>query len=140
MWVNGIIFLITNTREIVFTAVVPCNSRSAKVITHALKRIVSVYESRGLPVTDIFGDNEFDKDELRTELSPAVLTHTPAGAHVGDIEAAVKKAKNRARTIVHASPYKKLPRAMTVVLVRNENIWSNAFPIVNGVSTSLSPA
>ena len=48
--------------------------------------------------------------------------------------------KNKARTITHALPYKKIPKVMTIGLIYGAIKWLNTFPSMKGISKTMSPS
>ena len=57
------------------------NKKATTIIKH-LKNIILKYTSRDLNITDIFGDGEFNVDDIITSTLPATLHICSADEHV----------------------------------------------------------
>ena len=99
MFVNGIPFLVSKTGKIDFLGVVPCSSRSASTIIHGLKAINKQHTSRGFTIDITWGDNEFGKEKVKNDMLPVDIKTVPAGAHVGKIEHAIRRIKEKSRKV-----------------------------------------
>ena len=137
-YVNGCDFLHTKTRSIKFKYVQRCYSRGKKEITRGLIKVIDVYKARGLSISAICGDNEFEK--IREAAQPIPLDIVARGEHVPRIERTIKKIKGRVRCFCHSTPFEFIPLTMLLALVEQANNWLNQFTEHDGVSTELSPA
>ena len=115
------------------------NKKATTIIKH-LKNIILKYTSRDLNITDIFGDGEFNVDDIITSTLPVTLHICSADEHVPKVERAIRTVKERTRTICHNLPYDSFPKMMTICLIKNVTRWLNAFPSSVGVSEQYSPA
>ena len=111
-----------------------------RTIITALEKVINKYTCRSFNVTDYHGDNEFDKEQLKDFLQPALLHIYGRKEHVGTIERSVRTVKERFRSTCQGTPFKR----MTILMVRSlvEGIVEilNAFPSENGVSSTMSPS
>ena len=72
-YVNENIFFHSKSEQINFLTAQYCTSRSLKTIMTALERIINKYNARSFCISDIHGDNEFDKAALKEFLEPAIM-------------------------------------------------------------------
>ena len=111
-----------------------------KAIIDTLHEIKQIYTSRGFRIEHIHGDNEFNKEGIKQSQLPALFHIYGKDEHVGLIERSNRMVKNKSRTITHAAPYQYIPKVMTIGLIAEAIKWINAFPSMNGVSKTMSPA
>ena len=84
MFVNGIAFLVSASRNITLITIEHAPTRTASHLGSILNRIIRVYNKAGLTVQILLMDNEFDK--IRDHV-PTVDLNTPAASkHIGEIE------------------------------------------------------
>jgi len=76
---------------------------------------------------------------IRNDVLPSRLNVTAADDHVGEVERSIRTMKERARTIIHGLPFKRLPKVMIQALVYHATKGLNLFPAKNGISDTLSP-
>ena len=114
--------------------------RKASTLIKYINRAVKKYTIRGFTVTDIFGDGEFDVDEITSAVLPATLHTCLADEHIHRIKRTIKTIKERARTICHSLPYNYFPKSLTISLMINISRWLNQFLHPNGISKRYSPA
>ena len=50
-----------------------CDTRSLKTIMNGLGIVREKYESHGLDITDYYSDNDFDKEDLKKIIMPAIV-------------------------------------------------------------------
>ena len=139
-FVNRVPFFHTKSGKINFITSQALYGRSARQIIDGLNIVQQIYKNRGFIITDIHGDNEFDKNKLREHIMPTNLQICAADEHVPIVERSIRTLKERARSGTHSIPYKRYPRIMTVALVESMTTWLNAFPTTNGISSTMSPA
>ena len=137
---NGHAFLTSKSRKLNFTTAKYHQTRSMKSIINTLNEIRQLYSSRGFRVDNIHGDNEFDKEEIKRSQLPILFHIYGRDEHVGFIERSNRTIKNKARTMVHAAPYKFVPKLMVRALIAEAVKWINAFPSMSGISRTMSPA
>ena len=139
MFVNGVAFLSTFSRDIRFFTAEHVPSRTAKQLGSSLKKIIRLYAKGGFVVRLILMDGEFAKveDEL-----PLVQSNTAATQeHVAEIERGHRTIKERARCVVSELPFawKCLHQQIIIHLVYYVVKWINAVPAPKGISEKYSP-
>ena len=77
---------------------------------NGIMNAVKLYKDRGLTVTNIHADNEFEC--CRTELRPIILNIAGTGMHVGEVERSIRTIKERVRCSIHGLPFKIYPRVL----------------------------
>ena len=73
-------------------------------ILSCIEKVLRLYSSRGIMVTQINCDNEFNC--IRDNIAPIVLNSVAADEHVGDIERANRTLKEVTRSHLHRLPFK----------------------------------
>ena len=111
-----------------------------KSIINSLNDIRRLYSSRGFRIENIHGDNEFNKEEIKKSQLPALFHMYGEDKHVGLIEWSNQTVKNKSRTMTHTAPYQYIPKVMVIGLITEAVKWINAFPSINGISKTMSPA
>ena len=114
------------------------NKKKSSLIK-SLHKIIKQYTSRNFVITDIYGDNEFNNDDIRQSVLPAKLHICAANEHVPMVERCIRTIKEKARTMCHSVPYESYTRLMTRSLMTNVVKWMNAFPSSGGVVGPYSP-
>ena len=115
-------------------------NRKTGTIIHILRKILKIYSSRGFIISNIFGDNELDFDDINSTILPATMHICAAGDHVPKIERPILTIKERGRTICHSLPFTSFPKIMTKSLARVITQWMNAFLSTGGVSDRFIPS
>ena len=139
-FVNKVPFLHTKSKNINFLSIQSFQKRTVKNITEGLSTVINAYQSRGLQITSIHGDNEFNITTLKESIRPIMLHIYGRNEHVGVAERSIRTIKEQTRSICHSLPYKYYTKLMTTALLSNVTYWLNAFPHKDGVSKNLSPA
>ena len=106
-------------------------------IIKELKDVHKIYNARGFKITDIHADKEFEKVEK--DLLPSRLTICGVDEHVPEIERSVQTQKNENRAVSQAMPYKCIPRIMIREIVKQGNVFLNAFGTEDSVDDGLTP-
>jgi hypothetical protein len=88
MFVNGLPFLVTSSRELSLVTIEYLPSRTAKCLVHTLQRVFRIYGTAGFTVQVAMMDMEFEK--LRDMLPKVTLNTTAARAHIGEIKWKIK--------------------------------------------------
>ena len=91
-------------------------------------------------MSDVFSDNEFDFDEIRTKTLLSKLNVCAAGEHASKIERMIRTIKERTRAFCHSIPYTEIPRIMLKALISSSIQWMNVFPTKCGIQGKCSPA
>jgi len=139
LFVGGIAFLITTSRNIQFTTVEKLPNREAHTLALGLVKVVNLYKRRGFNMGTCLMDNEFEV--LRgplLEQNIALNTCAP-GEHVPEIERKIRTVKERVRGVITTLPFKIIPNLLIVHAVIFSVMWLNFFPPTGGVSQTLSP-
>ena len=131
MYVCGSTFLHTKSKDIDYITIHYLPDRKTSTIGKKLKLILKKYISRGFIVTDVFGDNEFNREKYRGLCLPANLHICTAGEHVPIIERSIRTIKERARSATVELPFRTIPRMMIISLLEGVERWINAFPTKN---------
>jgi hypothetical protein len=137
MFVDGLGFLVTNSRGVKFTTSECVPSRSKANLTNSLKKVFEIYTQRGFNIQTALMDREFEY--LRDNLRGITLNTTAASEHVPEIERQIQVIKERARAIWSTLPFTKVPNRKIVELINFVVLWLNAFPPASGISQTYSP-
>ncbi|EJK60825.1 hypothetical protein THAOC_18763, partial [Thalassiosira oceanica] len=108
MFVNGLGFLTTFSRDLRFHTAEYVPTRTAKQLSSSLKKIIQLYGRGGFVIRVILMDMEFDK--VADLLDLVKCNTTAAVEHVAEIERAHRTIKERARRVVAELPFACLPR------------------------------
>ena len=101
-------------------------SRSAKVLTAAIKQVVGTYRKRGFQVKHVLGDGEFEP--LRNAMtlmgiegfSDGITLNTGANdKHIPVIERYIRTVKERTRCVFNTLPFQLMPHRLTIEMVYN---------------------
>ena len=84
MFVNGIPFLVTRSRDIRLNTAKFLPSRTAKQLSSSLTKIVKIYAHGVFTVCLVMMDKEFEK--IKDEFDKVVVNTTAAREHVREIE------------------------------------------------------
>ena len=79
-------------------------------ILNGLRRVINIYRSRGINITQMNVDNEFDG--LKNDYPEFNLNILASNEHVGDIERANRSLKEETRTLINDLPYSHYPNSM----------------------------
>ena len=99
-----------------------------------------MYKRRGFKITVWEADNEFDKEQIKDALSPAIVEIVGANDHVEHAEHLIQTIKERCRCYCQALPFKRYTKLMIKGIVASAVYWLNMFPNNEGVSKTLSPS
>ena len=83
MFVNGVPFLVSSSRNIMLTTIEHAPDRKAPKLGYLIHRIMNTYARAGFNVHTILMDNEFKKNKDHVH---ATLNTPAASEHVGEIE------------------------------------------------------
>ena len=111
--------MISKSDSINFITIHHMKNKKKDTILSLLNLLIKTYQSRGFTITDVFGDGEFDRVEIKTTILPSNLHICAAGGHVSRIERTIRTVKERARTLYHPLPYDSFPQLMTKSLLQN---------------------
>ena len=140
-FVNGIPFLHTYSRGFCYRTCEPIrgkNKANAQDTIQGLTDVLNIYKARGLTVTQINCDNEFEP--VREHFRPIFFNVVAADEHVGDVERSIRTVKEDVRCLLADLPYHAYPKEMVVGAVVSAIRMRNRLPSQHCVSTTLSPA
>jgi hypothetical protein len=139
MFVGGISFLITTSRNIQFTTVEKVECKKETVLVKGIMKVVNLYQRRGFIVNICLMDNEFEKMRAPLLEKGVALNICGPNEHVPEIERKIRTVKERVRGVITTLPFKSLPAILIVHAVIFSVMWLNFFPPSGGVSPTLSP-
>ena len=140
MFVNGMPFLTTVSRRIIYRTAQQLLARNSTSLLQGIKNVVKVYQEAGFVVARIHADNEFKPllDEIKNEIDSKLYVANP-GEHVPEAENNNKVQKERIRTCFHRLPYKTMPSLMLEMMVMKSAAQLNYFAPKDGVSREYTP-
>ena len=141
MFVNGLPFFVTTSRNIKFNTVEHMNNMSKTNIYKCIESVINLYHKRGFQINTVLGDEQFDviSEQLQQNFN---INFNPASAfeHIGDIKRMIRTIKERIRAAMSSYPWKKsIPKLITKETVKHIVKMINAFPPKSGITTKLSP-
>ena len=139
MYVQGMPFFITVSRDLKLTTTELMSDKTQQTILNCITNIQSVYKNRGFEVKTLLMDREIIPvvDNLRAigiEPNP-----TSANEHVPEVERQIRIVKERVSGLYNTLPYETIPKIMMEHLVYYVVGWLNNFPVKSGISKILSP-
>ena len=140
MFVNGLPFFITRSRDIKLISAEYIPSRTAKQLSSSLTKIVKVYARGGFIVRLVLMDMEFEK--IKDEFDHVVVNTTAAREHVSEAEKAIQDVKVRARCVIsdlRVAGFMYLHKMIVVHCVYFVVMMINAVPANLGISENFSP-
>ena len=136
-YVQGHPFFHTISRKVQFRTVAPVLNRNKATLLREIKPVLAMYKSRGFNNSNLHAIMEFEC--IQNDVLPSRLNVTAANDHVGEVERSIRTMKERARTIIHGLPFKRLPKVMIQVLLYHAAKILNKLKAKNGISDTLSP-
>ena len=142
MFAQGVRFLTTISTKFNYRTVEALphvNKKGAKKedILAGINKVINLYQSRGLIVEQVNGDNEFEC--IREDIRPILLNITAADKHVSPVERSIRSIKDRTRCQVQSIPYTKYPRTMIIGCVIFSTKSLNSEIGMSALLTKLSP-
>ena len=140
LYVNGMPFLATISKDIKFRTCQWLEHKTMKVYRSVLQNVFRFYTEAGFRVATIHSDNEFAplkgplKDLLGIQLNVAA-----ADEHVPEAERNNRVIQERIRCVFHSMPYKCIPRLMVKMLAMEAARKLNFFCPKGGISKYYSP-
>ena len=95
MFVNGLPFLTTLSRDIIFGTAEHVPSHTAKQLAKSLMKVVKLYVKGGFGVRNVLMDGEFEK--VKPEIILVDINISDVREHVAEIERCYCKLKERCR-------------------------------------------
>ena len=108
MFVNGIPFLMTFSRNIRLITTEHVPSRTAKSLANSLIKVMKLYARGGFVVRLALMDKEFDK--ITDFVGLLEVNTTAAREHVGEIERTIRFVKERTRCISNGLMFEYIPK------------------------------
>lgn len=137
MFIQNIPILTTICAPYGLRTVQEATSRIKEDMIKGLNCVKQIYQTRGLEVTWLNTDNEFEC--VREEMRPTRLNMVPASEDVSNIERSVRTIKDGTRSHVHRLPYTHYPKIMIMACAIHTVAQVNQLPSKVGVSTTMSP-
>ena len=143
MFVNGLPFLTTLSRDIRFGTAEHVPSRTAKQLAKSLMKVVKLYAMGGFVVRNVLMDGEFEK--IKPEVTLLEINISAAREHVGEIERYHRTLKERCRCVlsdmrpVGSNAYQFLHKQIVIRLVYFCIMMINAIPAAKGISDRFAP-
>ena len=106
MFINGVPFLVSSSRNIMLTTIEHAPDCKALKLGYLLHWIMNTYARAGFNVLTILMDDEFEKVR---DYVHATLNTTAASEHVGEIERRIRVIKKNCRGIICTVPYAQIP-------------------------------
>ena len=119
------VFFASISNSIHYVTIKSIENKKAHTLVKSIENIIRKYASRGFTVTDVFGDEEFDVEDIITQILPETLHTCSADEHIHRIERTIQTIKERACTICHTLPYDAFPKLVTTSLMKNVAMWIN---------------
>jgi len=132
MYVNGILFLITISRNIQFGSAQAPPDETYKSIYISLHNRIKIYMYYGFAVIHIPGDGQFETMDTSKIGQGITLNIVTNNEHVPEVECYIRTIKD----MYNSLPFKKFPNRLLIEIVYANVFWLNAFPSNNGISNS----
>ena len=141
MFVCGLPFFVSLSRQIRFGTAQYRPCRTAKLLCNALKKTVKLYKRTGFTVQTCSIDNGFEplKDMMG---ETCAINTTTRNEHVGKIERLIHTIKSKTRCInseLKEIGITNIPNAVIKALIGFVMLWNNAILAKQGVSQEYSP-
>jgi hypothetical protein len=113
MQINGLYFLTTVSRKIMYRTTEWVPNKTAKAYRIALDSVFRVYNMAGFKIKSIHCDNEYCSlmQELES-IHEVKMNYASAQGHVPEIERSIRVIKERFRATFHRLPFTQLPAIM----------------------------
>ena len=140
-YVNEVVFFVSLSRKICFTASTHLQNRKHASVMAAFSDAFTFYGQRGFHITLVHGDSEFESLRSQIEALPGKprLNVAAPGEHVPEIERRIRVIKERCRAIRASLPFEQLPTIMVIQMVLHATKMLNYFPTSVGIGNGYSP-
>lgn len=140
MKVNGLPFLTTVSRNLMYRTAQWISSQTLDVYKQAFGQVIAIYNRGGFKIRCIHVDNEFRPlmDSLNMQYN-VEMNFTNPQEHVPEAERNNRVIKERVRALYHRLPFQRLPRILIRAMVQEAAKKLNFFPAKHGVSEYYSP-
>ena len=109
IYINKVLFLFTMSRKLEFLTIQHIKNQSQDVYVQAMDNVLGLYNTRGMRVTDLFVDPEFESAKSKFEQHGIRMNVASASEHVAGIERKTRVLKERIRSRWSRLPYKAIP-------------------------------
>ena len=117
MWVNGLPFLTTISRNIMFRTAEYMKSTKAKDLKVEIRNNKRLYKLRGFTVTEMYMDGKFKcMQGILTDMG-IKLNVCSREEHIPGAERNIQTIKDRVRCVLNMLPFTKLPDRMLIKMV-----------------------
>ena len=140
MFVNNVVALTGVDTSVKYRHFVELNNRTKQALYSGIDEIFRVYNHGGFNIRTILCDQEFKpvfepvKDELNIHMN-----YASAGEHEPTAERNNQHLKSLMRTFFHRTPYKAVPKLLTIAMGRRAAKTANFYPAKGGISEYYSP-
>ena len=118
MYVNGLTFLTTVSKHILYRTSFFIPTREIPDIMTGLDKVMTLYKQAGFKVTTIYGDKEFKPlEDIIFQKYHSTLNCSCAQEHVPKAKNNNKVIKERTRAAYYSLPFKAITKTMTKYLV-----------------------
>ena len=140
MTINGVHFLTTISRHILYRTAQPIANHSAASYKSALDTVFSTYNQGGFFIQYIHCDNQFRPllQELTNDYGVTINYANPQ-EHVPEVERSIRVIKDRFRATFQRLPFTSIPKIMVHILAMECAKKLNFFPPKGGISPIYSP-
>jgi hypothetical protein len=140
MQINGLFFLTTVSRNIMYRTMEWVPNKTARAYRSALDNVFCVYNMAGFKNKRIHCDSECRSlmQELES-IHEVQMNYASAQEHVPEIERSIRVIKERCCATFHRLPFTQLPTIMIKTLAMESIKKLNFFPAANGTSPCYSP-
>jgi hypothetical protein len=141
MYINGVPFLLTISRNLKFGMIEALPNWLEATIITGLVLMVCVYKQHGFSISLGLTDSEFDMPGIRKSLANegVALDSTGRDEHVGDVEGYVHTVKEGIRATYNTLPFTHMPTCLLIEMAKQAVFWLHSFPRADGVSDHMSP-
>ena len=120
MKINGVPFLATISTVLHFDALYELKDMRIDATAKAIIKMLNIYKARGFKIVGIVADNSFKALETNEEFMALKipLSITSEDKHEPFSERLIRSIKERSRMTLSTVPFQKIPRRMTIELVK----------------------
>jgi len=138
MFMNGLPFLVTLSRNTKKGSVEFLPSRTVKQLCNSLQKVLLIYRCDSFLERTCLMDMEFEK--LKDAMQSSIINIITTREHVWDFEQYIQVVKERGRSISSQLPYKKFMADQIVLhLIKFVVMWINALSDPSSVSSTMNP-
>jgi hypothetical protein len=138
--INGLSFLTTISRHIMYRTVEWLESRTPKSYRSVLNNVFRIYNQAGFRITTIHCDNEYQPLMLTLQDDFGIsMNYANPQEHVPEAERNNRVIKERFRSAFHRLPFTTMPKIMVKILAMECGKKLNFFPPKGGISEFYSP-